>query len=67
MPHGRARFASKLINSHTGTGKVVSFINMAGRGIVLRKAIIRRAGNGKTCANKDCYNSKQMMGEIFKQ
>ena len=67
MPNGRARFASKLINSHTGTGKVVSFINMTGRSIALRKAIIRRAGNGNGCGAKNCYDSKQMMGEIFKK
>ena len=65
MPgYGRARFASKYASSHTGTGRVISFVNMMGRGVVLRKAIIRRAGAGKNCT-KECYNSKQMMGKMF--
>lgn len=62
MPSGRARFASKLINLHTGTGYVRTFVNMAGRSVALRKAIIRKS----VCTKKTCYNSKQMMGEIFK-
>ena len=65
MPgYGRARFASKFAASHTGTGKVVSPINMMGRTITIRKAIIKRVGAGKNCKN-DCYNSKQMMGKMF--
>ena len=65
MPgYGRARFASKVANSHTGTGKVIQPINMMGRGLALRKAIIRKVGAGKSC-NENCYNSKQMMGKMF--
>ena len=65
MPgHGRARFASKYASSHTGTGRVISPINLMGRTMAVRKAIIRRVGSGKNCT-KDCYNSKQMMGKMF--
>lgn len=65
MPgYGRARFASKFANAHTGTGKVIQPINMMGRGLALRKAIIRKVGAGKNCT-KECYNSKQMMGKMF--
>ena len=67
MPYGRARFASKLIHSHTGTGRVIAPINMMGKSLSLRKAIIRKVGFKGCEKTKNCYISKQMMGEIFKQ
>jgi hypothetical protein len=61
--HGhRARNASKLITGKktSGTGNVFSTPDMMGRGLAIRKAIIRRAGKCKSC-----YTSKQMMGKMW--
>ena len=55
MPqHGRAKYHSVNLRSNTGTGKVVSSSSFMGRGLVVRKAIMRRS----TCVDKQCYNSK---------
>lgn len=51
MPqHGRAKYHSVNLRSNTGTGKVVSSGSFMGRGLVIRKAIMRRS----TCANNSC-------------
>tara|TARA_Y100000748_G_C15247662_1_gene391578 strand:- start:173 stop:367 length:195 start_codon:yes stop_codon:yes gene_type:complete len=60
---GRAKYHSANAKRNTGTGKVVSFVNGTGRGLVLRKAIIRQVGAGTHC--KGCYTSKQWLGKMF--
>ena len=60
MPlYGRARHVTKLVNkkSNTGNGGVRSFAGFMGRGIVLRKQIMKKAVCSKS---GDCYTSKQM-------
>ncbi len=52
---GRAKYHSTTLGRNTGTGKVVSFVNGMGRGLVMRKQILRRSGAGKNC--QDCYTS----------
>lgn len=59
---GRARYHSVNLKKNTGTGKVVSFTNLAGRGLVLRKQILTKVGAGKNC--KGCYTSKAF-GKMF--
>ena len=55
MPqHGRAKYHSVNLKSNTGTGKVVSSSSFMGRGLVVRKAIMRRS----TCVDKKCYIGK---------
>jgi hypothetical protein len=52
MPnHGRAKYHSTNLRSNTGTGKVVSSSGFMGRGLVIRKAIMRRS----TCVDNKCY------------
>ena len=60
---GRAKYHSANLKKNTGTGSVVSFVSGAGRGLVLRKQIIRKVGAGKYC--KGCYTSKQWLGKMF--
>ena len=56
MPRvGRARYHSTTLKSNTGTGSVVNNVNGMGRGLVLRKNIIRRVGAKNCVAN--CYTS----------
>ena len=55
MPnHGRAKYHSTNLKSNTGTGKVVSSSGFMGRGLVIRKAIMRRS----TCVVNNCYIGK---------
>ena len=60
MPlYGRARHKTKLVNkkSNTGNGGVRSFAGFMGRGVVLRKQIMKKA----VCSTSgDCYTSKQL-------
>ena len=54
---GRAKYHSTTLKSNQGTGKVVSSVGFMGRGIVLRKALVRRS----FCpTGGNCYTSKQM-------
>ena len=56
MPRvGRSKYHSTTLKSNTGTGSVVNNINGMGRGLVLRKQIIRRVGAKNCVAN--CYTS----------
>tara|TARA_B100002051_G_C16341982_1_gene442142 strand:+ start:210 stop:404 length:195 start_codon:yes stop_codon:yes gene_type:complete len=64
MPRvGRAKYHSTTLKKNTGTGSVVNNVNGMGRGLVLRKAILRRVGAGQHC--KGCYTSKQVTGKMF--
>ena len=56
MPRvGRAKYHSPTLKSNQGTGSVVSNVNGMGRGLVLRKQLIRRVG-AKNCI-ENCYTS----------
>jgi hypothetical protein len=61
---GRAKYHSVNLKKNTGTGKVVSFTNFAGRGLVLRKQILRKVGSGNCAGGKGCYTSKAF-GKMF--
>ena len=65
MPRvGRAKYHSPTLKKNNSHGNgVVSFVNGMGRGLVLRKVILKKVGAGKYC--KGCYTSKQMMGKMF--